>query len=76
MPNPSSSFFSLTVSSENDRESITVMIYDLFGRKLDQFMISNGSTVMMGEKYRSGVYLVRVQQGAIHKEMKLIKFSE
>jgi hypothetical protein len=76
MPNPSSSFFSVTVSSDNDREKIEVMIYDLYGRKLEQFNISNGSTVMVGEKYRPGVYMVRIQQGANHKEMKLIKLSE
>jgi hypothetical protein len=76
MPNPSTGVFNIKVSSDNLNEKIIMVVYDLYGRKLDEKNINNGATIKIGDNYRSGVYLVRILQGVNRKELKLVKISE
>jgi hypothetical protein len=76
MPNPSTGVFNINVSSDNLSERIKMVVYDLYGRKIEEHAIANGATIKIGNNYRSGVFIVRVTQGANRKEMKLIKLAE
>jgi hypothetical protein len=76
-PNPSTSYFNIVITSNDEKEKITVQVFDQYGRLVSaRNNISNGSTVRIGDLYQAGVYYVRVLQGKQHREMKLIKLSE
>ncbi len=76
MPNPSTGAFSINISSTNISERITLAVYDLYGRIIEEHTINNGATVKIGNNYMAGIYMVRVVQGVNRKELKLIRFSE
>ncbi len=63
LPNPSKGNFNITVSSSNSKERITMNIFDLYGRKLEERNVNNGTTVRIGDQYRPGVYIVTIMQG-------------
>ena len=74
-PNPSNSYFSIAVKGNNN-EKMTMIVFDLYGRKLEERVVNNGAIVKIGEGYRAGVYFVSIQQGENRKELKLIKMTE
>jgi len=75
-PNPSSSYFNVSVKSNDEKEKIVLQVFDQYGRLVSvRNNILNGSTVRIGDQYKPGVYFVRVTQGRQHKEIKLIKLS-
>jgi Metallo-peptidase family M12/Secretion system C-terminal sorting domain len=76
LPNPSTDVFNISVYSENTADRILMVVFDMYGRKVENINVNNGSTFKFGEKYRSGIYMIRVMQGKEHKEFKLIKLSE
>ena len=76
-PNPSNSYFSVKVRTNNIKEKIVLQVYDVNGKMLDvRNSVSPGSSVRFGDLYRPGTYFVRVIQGKEHKELKLIKIIE
>ena len=76
-PNPSNSYFSVQVRSNNTKKKIILQVYDVNGKMLDvRNSVTQGSSVRFGDLYRSGTYFVRVVQGKEHKELKLIKIIE
>ena len=76
-PNPSNSYFSVQVSSNNTKEKIVLQVYDVNGKMLDaRNSVTPGLSVRFGDLYRSGTYFIRVIQGKEHKELKLIKIIE
>ena len=74
-PNPSNSYFSIAVKGNNN-EKMTMRVFDLYGRKLEERVVNNGAIVKIGEGYGAGVYFVSIQQGENRKELKLIKMTE
>lgn len=73
-PNPSTSYFNIVITSNDEKEKIAVQVFDQYGRLVSaRNNISNGSTVRIGELYQPGVYYVRVVPGRQHKEIKLVK---
>jgi hypothetical protein len=53
-----------------------MQVFDQYGRLVEaRNNISVGSIVRLGDKYRSGVYYVRVLQGKQHKDLKLVKLN-
>lgn len=76
-PNPSTSYFNIVITSNEEKEKITVQLFDQYGRLVSaRNNISNGSTVRIGELYQPGVYYVRVLQSKQHKEIKLVKLPD
>ncbi len=75
MPNPSTTQFTLQVSSDISDERIQVDVFDLFGRKIEEKQVSHEATLRIGQQYKPGVYLVRVTQGSSHRELKLVKMG-
>ncbi len=76
-PNPASTYFNVTIKSNNTKEKIALQVFDVYGRSIEvRSHIPNGSTIRVGDLYRPGAYYIRVLQGMQHKEIKLIKVSD
>lgn len=73
-PNPSDSYFTLTVKSSNTTDRILVRVMDELGRVVEQKEnVMAGTTVRFGDKYIPGMYFVMVQQGKNSKAVKLVR---
>jgi uncharacterized delta-60 repeat protein len=76
-PNPASTYFNVTIKSNNTKEKIALQVFDQYGRSIEvRSHIPNGATIRVGNLYRPGAYYIRVLQGMQHKEIKLIKVSD
>jgi hypothetical protein len=76
-PNPASTYFNVTIKSNNTKEKIALQVFDQYGRSIEvRSHIPNGATIRVGDLYRPGAYYIRVLQGMQHKEIKLIKVSD
>ena len=51
-------------------------VVDLYGRTLEKRTFDNGTTIKIGDNYSAGVYFVTVMQGAVRKELKLMKLAQ
>ncbi|MEO5946401.1 MAG: MopE-related protein [Chitinophagaceae bacterium] len=71
-PNPTTNNFSIIVQADAS-EKITMQVIDMYGRIIETRNVTANSIIQFGERYVSGTYFVRVQQGKEHKEIKLIK---
>ncbi len=73
LPNPSTSVFTLLVSSQRT-ERIVVRVLDVQGRVLEQ-QISNAQSqsIKVGEGFRPGIYFAEIIQGNERKLIKLLK---
>jgi hypothetical protein len=73
-PNPSDSYFTLTVKSSNTTDRILVRVMDELGRVVEQKEnVMSGTTIRFGDRYIPGMYFVMVQQGKNSKAVKLIR---
>jgi hypothetical protein len=73
-PNRTHNYFNMVVESEWDREPITLRIYDMSGRLLQQFSsLLPGQTLQVGSSYARGVYIAEMTQGRRRTQVKLIK---
>jgi len=74
-PNPTSSQFELVIDATNKAEKVLVEVFDIAGRKLQQWKVSSETKLSIGDTYGSGTYLVQVSQKGetpvIHKLIKL-----
>jgi hypothetical protein len=77
LPNPTSSNYTVLIKAANNKDRITMQVFDLSGRLVEVMNnIIAGSAFRMGDKYRPGAYFIHVIQGKEHKEMKLIKLPD
>jgi hypothetical protein len=72
MPNPTSTYFTLHISGNNE-EKINVTVFDLYGRIMETHVTPNGSYIRFGDNFQAGTYFVKVSQGKLSKQVKLIK---
>jgi hypothetical protein len=72
LPNPSTSHFTLQLSSAK-RERVTIRVMDMLGRVVETRTVATGTNVQIGHTYRPGTYLAEVVQGAEKLTLKLIK---
>jgi hypothetical protein len=73
-PNPSDSYFTLTVKSSNTTDRILVRVMDELGRVVEQKEnVISGTTIRFGDTYIPGMYFIMVQQGKNNKAVKLIR---
>ncbi|MEJ8817783.1 Ig-like domain-containing protein [Lacibacter sp. H407] len=73
-PNPSDSYFTLTVKSSNTTDRILVRVMDELGRVVEQKEnVMSGTTIRFGDRYIPGMYFIMVQQGKNSKAVKLIR---
>jgi hypothetical protein len=74
-PNPSPSGFTLTVEGV-ENEGMLLQVMNAAGIVIETRKVFAGSTYLMGENYRPGVYLFRLQQGREQRTLKLIKVPD
>jgi len=75
-PNPSASNFIINIKSNRTAERITIQVVDNYGRVIETKNVNANSTDWFGDKYKAGIYFVRIVQGKEYKEIKLIKLVD
>jgi hypothetical protein len=75
-PNPTNGNFMIEVRSNNIKEQVMMQIVDMYGRIIETRNVIANSTIVLGNRYRPGSYLVKISQGEQHKVIKLIKLQE
>jgi hypothetical protein len=73
MPNPSNTNFNLIVKGNNQSNEIKMLVADMMGRIIEERTLANEQTITLGDKYRPGVYIVKLMQGKQSEKLKLIK---
>jgi len=75
--NPTHNSFRVQVSSNDKKERIYMQVIDVNGRVVEtRGNIINGAVLQLGDKYRKGIYFLRVMQGRHYKEVRLEKISD
>jgi len=77
IPNPSNNTFKLTITSNNQIDKISIVIFDILGRIVEQkkgVLVNNSFNI--GHNYNPGMYMMKVMQGEEIKFLKLIKSSK
>ena len=72
-PNPSTSFFLVSVQSKRLQDKIVLTVYDVTGKQIDTKTVTAGIPVRVGELLPGGIYLIKAQQGEKSSHLKLIK---
>jgi hypothetical protein len=73
-PNPSSSYFLLSLNGGTSSEKINIRITDISGRTVEvKKSLSSNSNVALGSAYLPGIYFAEVTQGSVRKQIKLVK---
>jgi len=75
-PNPSIGNFILNVRSSDLNAQIKMQVVDMYGRLLETKIVTANSTFMIGNNYRPGVYILKIEQGKNQKQIKLVKLPE
>jgi hypothetical protein len=76
LPNPSPNSFTLVISGGNTSETITIRVSDINGRIIDiKNNLSSNRSITIGDAYQPGIYFVEITQGAVHKQIKLVKLG-
>jgi hypothetical protein len=75
-PNPSNTSFRITLNSDNLKEPVKLIITDMLGKVIETRITNTGQIITIGEKYRSGTYVVNVIHGKEKRQLKLIKLPD
>ena len=72
--NPSRNHFTLNVQTNNNKEKLTIRVFDMHGRMLESKANLQGSQLVnVGSDLRPGFYIVELTQGKQKAQLKLIK---
>jgi uncharacterized delta-60 repeat protein len=74
-PNPTTGSFYIKITNNDSREKIKIQVIDLYGRLVNNQEVNAGQQIKLGETFRTGIYYVRIMQGAERKDIKLVKLS-
>ncbi|HWJ29344.1 MAG TPA: T9SS type A sorting domain-containing protein, partial [Flavisolibacter sp.] len=73
-PNPSRNYFSVMVAASSTNEKITLRVMDMTGRIIEEENCGVGNQVIhIGDRFRSGLYIIEVREGNKVKQLKVIK---
>jgi hypothetical protein len=72
-PNPSRSFFNISLKGNGSNEKMHIRVVDLLGRIIEEKISVTDGTLSIGEHYNAGVYILEVQQGNDRQMIKLVK---
>ena len=75
MPNPSNTNFRIAIQSSDLNEPIKIIVADIVGRVMETRITRAGQTITIGDKYKSGTYVVQIIQGKEIRQTKLFKLS-
>lgn len=77
MPNPSKTNFKVAIGGvDNLKEPVRITVSDMLGRVVETRTVTAGQVILIGDKYRSGTYLLRLTQGNKVNQLKLVKVSD
>ena len=63
----------MKVISEDQQQPLNIKVTDLYGRVIELRTVKAGQSFTIGDLYKSGNYIVSVQQGNKQKQIKIIK---
>ncbi|MBL7740016.1 MAG: Ig-like domain-containing protein [Chitinophagaceae bacterium] len=72
MPNPSTGYFNIVISSNNDA-AIHLRVTDVSGRGIEARQKLAAGTIQIGHNWTAGIYFVEVIQGGEKKVLRLVK---
>ncbi len=73
-PNPSNSQFQIQLPSDNLKDPVNIRIFDINGKLIEKLLNQKPSTrLIVGQQWKSGVYMVVISQGTKTINEKLIK---
>jgi len=73
MPNPSSTFFNLSIRGRNELP-VTIKIMDMFGRVVERHERIAANTVLkVGSRWTNGSYYAEIIQGDQRRIIKILK---
>jgi uncharacterized repeat protein (TIGR01451 family) len=75
VPNPTYSYFTVDVISNNLLDKITVNIYTITGRLVESRTVNANSKIQIGASYPTGTYLAEAVQGTKKASLILIKLK-
>jgi hypothetical protein len=75
-PNPTRNHFTLLVTSDNEKDPISMQVVDILGKVKEVRNIVADKNITIGENLPAGAYVLRIRQGTNFKEIKMIKLSE
>ena len=73
-PNPSTHGFSVMVKA-GLAEKVKMEVVDVYGRLIESRQVNANSITKFGDRYRSGIYFVKIIHGKQSKEIKLVKLA-
>ena len=76
MPNPSTTNFRIVLGSNDLKEPVKLIVTDMMGRVVETRTTNAGQVITIGDKYRSGIYVVTIIQGKKSRQLKLIKLPD
>ena len=72
-PNPTTSNFNLQISS-SAKDPVSVKISDIQGRLIKSIFVLPSEINVIGNNFKTGVYLLEVRQGNLNKTIRAVKF--
>jgi Secretion system C-terminal sorting domain len=76
-PNPTNNQFSIYIKSSNNKDKISMQVFDILGRRIElRNHLQTGTSIMVGDKYKEGAYFIRIMQGNEYKVIKVIKLPD
>jgi hypothetical protein len=72
MPNPSTTYF-LIKSKSNDETRILIRVFDVTGKLMQTTTSKPGTSMMLGNNLKPGIYFLEATQGTANQRMKLVK---
>lgn len=74
LPNPTSYHFNLLITSSNKTERVSMRVTNILGQVIEvRNAVPVEQVFRIGDKFKSGVYLVEVIQGDLKQQIKLVK---
>lgn len=74
MPNPSPSAFTVQVNAQQDKGAVIIRVWDNNGRVVEQHTVAARSTLVIGNSWVPGFYILEIQQNSSRKTTKLIRY--
>ena len=75
-PNPATAYFRIIVHSNNPQAPIKIIVTDMLGRLIENRTASPGREIIIGETYKTGMYMVRAIQGERVRLLRVVKMTK
>ena len=73
-PNPSDTVFTLKLNSLNEKETVSIQVYDMNNKLVHSDKFDPNAEYRFGERLRGGVYIAKVTLGNVTRVVRLVKY--